>query len=731
MSASPARLGSTGLGDEWLALLRGRKLPVVLQTEAAECGLACLAMVAAHHGHRTSLPALRQRFAVSLKGMTLETLMQIGAGVGLAARPLRLELDELPDLQTPCILHWDMNHFVVLHSATRRRVTIHDPAVGVRTLTPRAAGEHFTGVALELTPTVAFEPVRSQPGIRLRSMLGRVVGLNRALAQILLLALCLEVCTIAGPFYMQWLIDQALVASDRDLVAVLGLGFGLLLLLKTALGAFRAWAVTLLGTSMHLQWMNNVFAHLLKLPLEFFEKRHVGDVVSRFGSVNAIQTALTTQVVEAMVDGLLAVGTFAMLVLYSPRLALVALTAVALYAALRAATFAPLRNATAEQIIHGARQQTHFLESVRGAQTIRLFGRGEQRRMGWMNMLADQANAQLCIARVSLGFNTAQALIFGLERVVILWLAALMVLDRSFTVGMLIAVVAYKEQFSTRVAALVDHLFGLRMLRLHGERLADIVLTPVEADAAAGAERHGASPRLPRIELQGVKFRYSPHDPWVLDGVDLEVNPGECLAITGPSGCGKTTLVKVMLGLLKPTEGRVLADGVPVEQMGLAAYRRHIGTVMQDDLVFTGSIAENISFFDPRPDTEHIERCAAFAALDVDIERMPMRYQTLVGESGTGLSGGQKQRLVLARALYRRPQLLVLDEATSHLDVTNERQVSRALAALALTRVVIAHRPESLAIADRVLAMGNGGQVRSLALVGDATARSAAKGTAA
>jgi ATP-binding cassette subfamily B protein RaxB len=685
-----------------------RHVPVILQTEATECGLACLAMVGAGLGLDTDLPSLRLRFGLSRKGANFESLIGVAAALGMDSRPLKLDMHNLPELQLPCILHWDMNHFVVLTSVSRRHIVIHDPAIGVRTFTPAEFAPHFTGIAMELSPGEGFAARSERVHFTLRGLMGRISGLDRGLAQILALALALEVVVIALPFYLQWVVDQALVAADRELLAVLALGFGLLVLLQAGIGAVRGWWVATLSARLNFQWLGNVFGHLVRLPLEFFEKRHVGHIVSCFGSISVIQKTLTTAVVQALVDGLMVAGTLSMMSLYSPALMGVSLVAAGLYGLLRWGVFRSLRDASAEEIIHAARQQTHFLETAGGIQSVRLFGRGDQRRAGWMNMLADQFNAGLRVARVHVAHESAQTLLFGLERVVVVWLAARMVLDARFTVGMLFAYLAYKELFSARVGALIDTASELAMLRLHGERVADIALAQAEAGEAPSAVEMDLSRRPARIELRNVSYRYGPTEPWVLRGVDLVVEDGRSLAITGASGCGKTTLVKVMLGLLVPTEGEVLFDGTPIQRLGLAHYRALIGTVMQEDRLFSGSVADNICFFDPQPDLERIEDCARLAAVEAEIRAMTMGFHTLVTDVGTGLSGGQKQRVLLARALYRRPRILVLDEATSHLDLGNERSVNEAVRSMRLTRVVVAHRPETIAVADRVVAMAQG-----------------------
>jgi ATP-binding cassette subfamily B protein RaxB len=685
-----------------------KRLPMFLQTEAAECGLAAIGMVACFHGHRVDLAALRRRFTVSLKGSTLAFLMQVAGRLNLAPRPLRLELDELIQLRAPCILHWDLNHFVVLKAVDARGATVHDPAFGVRRLTHAQLSKHFTGIALELTPTNEFKALDDRRRIRLRDLLGTVTGLRRSLAQIFVMALALQAIAIVTPFYMQWAVDGAVVSADRDLLTVLGLGFLLLTIVQVILTAVRSWVVLYLSTTLNLQWLANVFSHLLRLPVSYFEKRHLGDVVSRFGAVNTIQRTLTSSFVEALIDGVMAIATLAMMFVYSAMLSAVAIMAVLSYGVLRWAFYDPLKRATEEQIVHTAKQQSHFLETVRGVQSIKLFGRQEERRSRWLNLVVDAVNQDLVTQKLGLGFRSANGLVFGVERISIVWLGALLVLDSAFSIGMLFAFMSYKDQFSARVAGLIDKMIDLRMLNLQGERLADIVLTPPEQAAQdAAPQAMDAS-----LEVRELSFRYSDMEPFVLLNCSFSVAPGESVAIVGASGGGKTTLVKLMLGLLAPTDGKIFAGGLDIQKLGIDRYRKLVGTVMQDDQLFAGSIADNICFFDPSPDQSAIEHFARMAAVHDDIAAMPMGYNTLIGDMGTVLSGGQKQRVLIARALYRQPGVLMLDEATSHLDVGREKAVSEALRASRVTRIIVAHRPETIMSADRVVTL-EGGKVVS------------------
>ena len=621
-------------------------------------------------------------------------------------RALRLDLQHLVQLKLPCILHWDMNHFVVLESMNHRSVTIHDPAVGTRKITLDDLANHFTGVALELMPSGSFIPVTLKSTYPIIAVMGRVSGLKSGLLQILSLGIALHVCALIAPFYLQWVVDEALLSGDHDLVTVLGMGFLLLVLLQTAISAVRAWITNSISIDLNFQWLSNAFAHLLKLPFQYFERRHTGDVVSRFSSIQTIQHCITTQFVEGAIDGLLMVTTFVMMLLYSVPLAVIGLSAVILYGLLRWIFYRRLRQATAEKIIHEARQQTYFLESVRGIRSLRIFDRAGDRHTRWLNLLTEQFNAELRIARLDVVNRTANFAIINVERIVIIWIAALAVLRAELSVGMLFAFMSYKDQFSQRTASLIDKIFELRMLRLYSDRVADIVFTKAEENAKRlFVETKTVAPSL---ELVNVSFRYSDTEPWVIRDLHLHIPAGQCIAVTGASGCGKTTLIKILLGLVVANEGEVRVGGRNLSHFGLSNYRAMVGAVMQDDCLFAGSIADNISFFDQLPDLEWVQQCAALAAVHTEISAMPMGYNTLVGDIGSGLSGGQHQRILLARALYRKPRILIMDEATSHLDIWNEQAVNTAIEQLQLTRILVAHRPETIAMADRVVLLHQG-----------------------
>jgi ATP-binding cassette subfamily B protein RaxB len=567
--------------------------------------------------------------------------------------------------------------------------------------------DSFTGVALELWPESSFVRQAERPRMKILGMLGRVSGLARSLTQILLLTLVLEIFALVSPFFLQWIIDNVLISEDRDLLTTLVGGFGILMLMQQLIGAVRAWVMMYMSTMLNVQWRSNVFSHLLRLPMQYFEKRHLGDVVSRFGAVDNIQQTLTASFFSTVVDGLMTVVTLAMMFLYSSTLASITVIAMFFYALGRWVWYHPLRNATEEQIIHTARQESHFLESMRGIRPLKLFQRLQVRRLTWVGLLIEQVNAGLRAQKLQLLYVQLNGLLFGVENLLTMWIGAQLVMGGQFTVGVLMAFIAYKTQFVSRIGSLIDNVFELHMLQLQGERLADIVMHPPEENnKCVGME--GFHQREASIDIRGVKYRYSDQEPFVLNGLNLQINEGESVAIIGASGSGKSTLISLLTGISSPSEGEIRVAGIPLSQLGMDGLRELVGTVMQDDVLFAGSLAENVSFFDSQANMENVIECARMAAIHDDIQAMPMAYNTLVGDMGTVLSGGQKQRVLLARALYKKPRILLLDEATSHLDVECEQRVNQAIRSLRITRIIIAHRPDTIASADRVVMLDAG-----------------------
>lgn len=679
-----------------------KKIDLLLQTEAAECGLACIGMIASHYGHKFDLNSLRQKHALTLTGATLADLINICDRLGMSSRPLQLELSEIPELQTPCILHWDTNHFVVLEKQSAGKCYILDPARGRQVLSTEETSLHFTGIALEVFPNDNFELKNDKTEINLFDFWSNVSGLKQTLIQLFVVSFLLQIFALALPFYSQTVIDDVVLNMDRNLLFVLAMSFGALALMKTITEALRSLIILTFGSQMSLQIGNNLFRHLIRLPIDFFHKRHMGDIISRFGSLQNIRDFLTKGLIQGIVDGIMLIGTLIMMLIYSPILTLVVSISVATFTAIKIGLLPALRRKTEESIMTDADQETNIMESIRGIQSIKLAGVETQRQTSWVNKFAKTINKTIEVQKLTIGAKASNTLLFGIENVLVIYIAATLILDKELTIGMMVAFLAYKSQFTDKASLFVDKLIEFKMLKLHLLRLSDIVLTKQE-DFSENNTLSENTTIKGKVELRNISFRYSDNSPFLFQRLNLTILPGESIAITGPSGVGKTTLIMIILGLIEPTEGQVLIDGYPLSRWSKRHLRRQLGTVMQDDSLFAGSIVDNVTFSEDTPNIHRATGCLHAAGLLKDIEDMPMGLNTLVADMGSSLSGGQKQRLLLARALYREPKILLLDEATSHLDPVLEKTISENIKRLKITRILIAHRKETISSADRVV----------------------------
>jgi ATP-binding cassette subfamily B protein RaxB len=702
MSLSATDAAPIGLAD----LFGRRGPPVVLQAEAAECGLACLAMVAAAYGQQHSLSELRRRFSASLKGTSLRGLMDMADALGLSSRALRVDLEDLTKLKRPAILHWNLNHYVVLKQVSGDKAVLHDPASGLRVLTLDEVGRHFTGVALELTPTPDFVKKPVAERLRLGDLFSQTRGLVPAVAQLFVLAAGLQVLALLSPMLSQMVVDDVLAKGDLDLLLVVCVGMALILAISIAIDLLRGYVGLYLGTQLSFQMQSNLLRHALRLPGSWFEKRHIGDILSRFASLGPAQSVFTSSAISIVLDGIMAVAALIMMCLYAPLLTAIEIAALLAFFVARLAVFPYLRRKTDEGLHLSARVQTTFLETLRGARMVKLFGLERERVSHWQTEQAQAVNNGVQIARFGLWNGAGHRLVSGLQQVVVWALGAKMVIDGRISLGALLAFQAYTSQFTAAVGNLIDQVFAFKTLDLHLERLADVV----HADPERGIE----APIQPdrrfdgAVAVRALSFRYADHEPWIIRDASFAVAPGELACFMGPSGQGKTTLLKLLIGFHDPQEGEVLVDDTPLRTFGVRTFRDRIGVVMQDDQLLRGSIADNIACFDPTIDMAKVEAAAALARVHDEILRLPMGYASLVGDLGSTLSSGQRQRVLLARALYRDPKVLFLDEGTANLDPDNERGVMESLAGLAITRIVIAHREAALAGADRLFVVKDG-----------------------
>ncbi|ESQ92110.1 hypothetical protein ABAC460_04285 [Asticcacaulis sp. AC460] len=677
----------------------------MMAAEQAECGLACVAMVAFYHGHDVDLNGLRNRYGFSMSGASFATLAKLAGDLCFMTRAMRIDVATLRQIALPAILHWDHNHFVVLRSITATRAVIHDPAKGRVEFSIDEFSTRFTGAVLEVRPRLPFSAIAARSPSGLRTLFAGLEGLKLKIPLILAFSVVLQAIAFAMPFQMQWIFDDVLGGGDANLLVIVCAGFAALTAAQTIVAGLRDWTVHILGNQMILQMINRIVGHLIRLPSDFFEKRHLGDILSRVDSARSIQQVVSQGLISSLIDGLMAITAAVAMWAYSPTLAALVFMSLTFVTALILFFFSRLRRATQRVIETSADEQTCLMETIRAATTVKLMGAEAQREAIWSALYDKAHGATHALGGLQVSMAFIQNTIIGLQSILVVFFGAKLVLaGTGFSAGMLITFMAFQQTLVSRTVALIAQTYQVRLLGMHLERLRDIVgqkkddLSIAEDDI----RDHG------NLSLVDVSFRYGAGDDWVLNQIDLEVSQGEFLAITGPSGGGKSTLLKLLLGLYSPVQGTLCIDGRPVTHPLWRLWRQRVGVVSQDDRMLSGSLADNIAFFEPQKSMERVMRAAVAARIHDDIIRMPMSYQTKVGDMGSTLSAGQRQRVLLARALYREPQLLILDEGTANLDPATEAEIADTLRALPITRIVVAHRPALISRADRVMRLEDG-----------------------
>ncbi|EPJ3733521.1 peptidase domain-containing ABC transporter, partial [Acinetobacter baumannii] len=525
---------------------------------------------------------------------------------------------------------------------------------------------------------------------------------------ILILAVVLEILGLVSPLYMQFVLDNVIPEGDRQLLLTLTIAFFMLMIFNIIITTTQTLIGMFVSTTLNVQWKSNVLNHLVNIPNEYFFKRHLGDIISRFNSIDPIQSTLTSTFIITLLNACLAIFTLCLMFYFSAQLALITLIAMVLYLLLKIITYLPLRSLAEKGIILGASQNSYLMETIRGIRAIKQYNKQDERSNNWLSLFVNQTNNSLSSQKLSVIISIINKFIFGVENLLIIWFGANLVIDKTFTIGFLTAFIAYKTQFSTRFSSLIDSYFQIKMLSLHGERLSDIVLTDQEDVTAFELTPNVKQEIKGQIKAENISFKYGDFEAEIIQGLNLTIEAGQSIALTGPSGCGKTTFLNLLNASLKPTSGEIFLDNIPFSQLGTKNLRSLIACVDQNDTLFAGNIIENISFFDSNVKLEWVERCAEMAGIHNEIIKMPMGYWSLVGDMGSSLSGGQKQRILIARALYQKPKILFMDEATSHLDIRKEKEINQMISDLKITRVIIAHRKETIMSADRVISLKEG-----------------------
>jgi len=662
-------------------------------------------MIANYFGKNINLLALRHQFGISSRGATFETLTGIANDLKMGFRALSLETSEISKLKLPCILHWDFNHFVVLVKVNRTTLVINDPALGRRVISHELFSRYFTGVALELWPQTGFVKEEKNIRIKITELISNINGFKSALFKIFLISLFIESISLLIPVGTQLVMDHVLPAMDFGLLKLICIGLFILSFIQLFILIWRSWSVIILDTYTSVQWNDSLFNHLIRLPLVWFDKRKIGDIQSRFQSMDTLRLTLIHDITGGIINVIITVSALFMLIQYGGWLALVVIVFTSFYIMLRICTFPRYRQLSEESIIRHASTASFLTETLYGISTVRAQGLNQRRRDRWISLLLTSVNSSVNVSRFNLLFQMISHFIGTCDNIMILWLGIGIVMEREMTIGAFVAFGTFRVIYSERLLSLTDTLLNLKMQSLHNERVSDIALTSTEPEKEE-TDLFSSCGAL-SLSLNNISFRYDKISPYVINNISFDIERGESIAITGTSGCGKTTLLKIMAGLVQPESGQILVSGYDIHSAGINNYRKGIAFILQEDRLLAGSLRENITGFTKQVDEDFLLNCTRLSHIHDDIMKLPMGYDTFVGELGEGLSGGQRQRIFIARALYRRPGILFMDEATSHLDEANERLINDAISSLAITRVIIAHRPSTIASADRIICLNN------------------------
>jgi ATP-binding cassette subfamily B protein len=685
----------------------GGRVPYVPQMTATECGAACLAMVLAHHGKQVALDELRQATGAQRDGTTALDLLRVARKHGLDGRGVKLEVADFACLQgAGAILHWEFAHFVVLERVRKDGLELVDPACGPRFVTWDVVRRSFTGVALLLEPTVDFAKSASQAS-PLAAYARSVFGHTRVLPRILWMSLLLQLFGLVVPLLTGSIVDEVIPKSDPHLLHVLVGGCAGVVLFQFLAQLVRSHLMLELRTSLDARMTVGFFAHLVELPYEFFQLRSAGDLLLRLNSNTSIREMLTNGFLSAVLDGTMVFLYLVVLLVLSPQLALVALTLGVVEVALFVITRRRRRELSMRSLDVQARSRNQQIQILHGIETLKSLG-GEQRAVThWTELFVDELNASLDSGRLDASVGALFGVVKVAGPIAVLAFGATQVMAGALSLGEMLALNAVAVGFLGPLSTLISNATQLQLVESYLQRLEDVWRTPPEQSPA---DVRPAPRLLGAIELEDVRFAYGPNAPDVVRSVSAMIRPGQHVAIVGRSGAGKSTLASLLVGLHRPTAGRIRFDGIDLAQLELRSLREQMGVVNQQAFLFGDTVRENILLGRAGLTADDAVRAAELAGIAADIGRMPMGFDTLVADSGASLSGGQRQRLALARAVAARPAILLLDEATSALDTLTERDVQRAIAELRCTRIVIAHRLSTIVDADLILVL-DGGQL--------------------
>lgn len=669
------------------------------QAESDDCGLASLAMIANYHGYRIDLTWLKERSRHCNFGPSLQTILASAALLRLDARPLRADVQELGKLILPAILHWKFNHFIVVTRVGKRRIQICDPAVGRRNVSIADVARSFTGVAVEFVRLPSFSATRSSRRLRISHLLNSFTGLSRYLMAMLVLLFAAQLLGLALPVATQLLIDEVVLGQDKRWLNRVIAGIGLVMLAMILIDTLRRRFALFTGVRMSVDSASALVRHVFSLSVSKIEKRTVADLMSRIDSLLPIQGVMTESLLNAVVQCVTLSMTLLLMLFYSPLLTAISVTALLLVVITQAAILPRLRARNLDAVIATAEAKQSLIESLRAFGSISAFGIGGNRLAHWRNAYLRVSNARAEQGKLAIIGAAGQSVIGAADQMTFLLLGVAGVASKSLSLGALFALLGLRGRLNAAVSALIAVSHDIYLSRSHLDRVGELLIELPEPDVPESALR---APLRGAIGCKGLSYHY-PGAANIIAAFSCEISVGERVVVCGPSGVGKSTLLRLLYAELTPDQGSITYDGMDADLWDRPFLKSQFGIVRQGDRLLMGSIADNITCFSSSPTLPHIRRVATQACIWDDILALPMKLQTPLNSTGTGLSGGQIQRLLIARALYRAPNVLFLDEATSHLDLRTETRVLKNLASTGATIISVAHGENAVCLGGRPL----------------------------
>lgn len=674
-----------------------------------ECGPACLAMIFNYYGLSMSVPELSEKCHANRNGVNALTLKRVSIEIGFDCKALKMTYADISAYQKgPLLLYWDYKHYVVLEKVKNEIFYVLDPAQGRKKLDEAEFSSHFSGIALSFSPTDMIDKKTKSQKVGVKNYF-KYIFINPKFTFFLLgVSLILQLIGLGAPFLTQHLIDNA-TQNNSKLIDIMGLGALLFFLTYLMVSYIRSWTVVKLQLLINEKLSTEFMVHLFKLPMKFFEQRSTGDLATRMNNINTIREILARSGATVILDSMMIIIYGVVMFTYSVTLSLITL-AVSVFLIIITLMFVPkLQTYTQKELSTEAESQSYLTESLRAVTLVKTSGNEKEILKGWTKVFYEQQSLFYLRSKLTGALSSIIGSISLAMPIFILWVGARSLVSETFTIGALVAFSTISASFLTPIMSIIGNIQSFQYLGGVFERLYDVMRAdPERQDGAHLAQDLSETP----ISLVDVSFAYNQEEAAHLENISLQVLPGEKIGIVGSTGSGKTTLIKLILGLHTPSRGDVLYGQQNLNELHLHSLRKKMSIVLQDTYLFNDTIRSNISFFQDISEQD-VEEAAQLADLDKDIERMPMGYDTIIGENGQNLSGGQRQRLAIARALITKPSLLILDESTSQLDTVTEQRINRKLDEKGVTRVVIAHRLSTIYDSDKILVLEKGRIIQS------------------